>query len=292
MPPKLKLAIIGDPVNHSLSPSMHMAALRKCGLEGSYEKIRVGVCELAHQVEALRGSEFTGFNVTAPHKERIIPLLDRIDRAARRIGAVNTVVREGGTFTGFNTDAIGLGRILDRVQTKDKRVLVLGAGGAARACVDTLLDCGWQVAVANRTIERAWTALQGKAEVMGLIPPGPLAKTLRAADLLINATSCGFQANESPLPGSLLLDSGPLTVMDLVYSPLRTRLLEDAGSASCRVIDGLALLTAQAADSFQLWSGRRLPDVFFREAAMGAGHGVLDWVGSSNTPPLIEAAAQ
>jgi shikimate dehydrogenase len=265
----VRLAVLGDPVAHSLSPAMHQAALRHCGLEGSYERVHTRPEGLAEVVARLRTDGYTGFNVTIPHKQGIIPLLDRLDHGAKRIGAVNTVVaahdeQSEAALAGYNTDGSGLSRIVSGLPSDGKRrALVLGAGGAARAAVDALLTLGWEVTVANRTVERAQAAFSDRARVMDL----GSGLNLGEFSLMINGTSAGMNApDESPLPDSVSIPRH-LTVVELVYSPMETRLLAEACAAGCRVVEGLELLAAQAADSFELWTGRRLPDLFFRQAA-------------------------
>lgn len=296
---ELRLAVLGDPVDHSLSPAIHTTALRECGIAGSYERIHVTVPELAATVDRLRVEGFAGFNVTIPHKEAVIPSLDRIDGRAKQVGAVNTVVREGaGSFGGHNTDLSGLSRLVSRLDWSEgadgvdnsvhrkgplstdqdapalpqarPAALVLGSGGAARACVVALKALRWRVTVANRTVSRARATFGRYATVIDLSDTDTLRGAVESALLIVNATSVGLnQPGLSPIPRSIVLPRHT-TVMDLVYAPLETRLLRDACRAGCRVINGLELLAAQAADSFQLWTGERLPDAFFRSAAESA----------------------
>jgi shikimate dehydrogenase len=281
-PHTYRLAVLGDPVAHSLSPAMHAAALAQAGLLGSYEPIRAAAGDLPDVVRRLHHERYDGFNVTVPHKQRIMPLLDVIDPAAAHIGAVNTVVRDGDLLVGFNTDASGFGRILDElagtrevlhrelITESNPKVVVLGAGGAARACVHALSARGWSITVANRTRAHAREAFGGAVGCVALTEIDKLTVAVGQADLLVNATSAGMnRPDESPLPNGIDLPLR-LTVIDLVYAPLETKLLSDSRHAGCHTLDGLALLAAQAADAFELWTGNRLPDTFFRQAAESA----------------------
>ena len=266
----IRLAVLGDPVRHSLSPAMHMAALRECGLDGTYEKLHVRADDLAATVARLGGDDFTGFNVTVPHKERVVRMLSQTDGAAERIGAVNTVVVRTDGLHGYNTDATGFARLLPDIQARGCAALVVGAGGAARACVDTLVGRGWSVTVAARRFEQAHHAFGSRVAVVNLTWESEFQSVLNASKLLVNASSAGMnQAQDSPLPKGITVPSD-LCVIDLVYAPLETMLLRQARDAGCLTIDGLALLASQAADSFALWTGRRLPDAFFRQAAEAA----------------------
>src|SRR5579884_3016517 len=268
MTPEVRLGIMGYPVAHSRSPAMHQAALQHCGLSGSYQLLPTPPEQLTETMQHIRSAQLTGFNVTIPHKETVLAHLDALETSAQRVGAVNCVVREGRGLIGHNTDAGGMARILDGLPLSAGRAIVIGAGGAARASVDALACRGWRILVANRTAERARAAFAGCAEVL------PLAdmtnREVEDASLLLNATAAGMgRPHESPLPAAIRLPPH-LTVIELVYTPLETRLLRQARTAGCTTVDGLALLAAQAADSFEVWTGRRLPDEVFRRAAESA----------------------
>lgn len=264
----MRLAILGDPVSHSLSPAMHEAALAQSGITGSYRRIRVSRANLPTIVGQLKRKEYHGFNVTLPHKEAILQLLSGADETATTIGAANTVVSDGGALRGHNTDASGLRRVLaENGVAAGAQAMILGAGGAARACLHVLLSQGWSVTVANRGADRA-KPFASRATVIELADVAAVQRALEGATLLVNATPVGMnRPEESPIGDRIRLPSC-LTVIDLVYVPLHTRLLEDARRAECRTVDGLALLAAQASDSFEIWTGIRLPDSFFRDAAM------------------------
>jgi shikimate dehydrogenase len=265
--PELRLAIVGDPVSHSLSPAMHEAALHECGLSGSYKRVRTKPRQLAGMLDQLRRKGYDGFNVTIPHKESILPMLPTIDEPAQRIRAVNTVRLTDAGYRGYNTDSSGFERVIEALDHKSGPALILGAGGAARACIDVLMRSGWSVTIANRGSERL-RSLPANTASMDLSDLRALQQAVNIADLVVNATPVGLNhLEESPLPDRIVFGRDAV-VMDLVYVPLETRLLADAARAGCRVIDGLALLAAQAADSFEIWTDKRLPDEFFRQAAV------------------------
>lgn len=270
MKSEIRLAVLGDPVGHSLSPAMHIAALRECGIDGSYDKVHVKAGDLSATVERLGREGLTGFNVTVPHKERVVGMLTHVDPAAERIGAVNTVVVRPAGLYGYNTDATGFARVVKDSQVRGSVALVLGAGGAARACVDTLTGLGWSVVVAARRPEQARRAFGGDVGLVNLSDDRHLQARLNASKLLVNATSAGMnQSTVTPLPEGVDIPQN-LTVIDLVYAPLDTKLLRVARYAGCRAVDGLALLASQAADSFALWTAQRISDAFFRQAAEAA----------------------
>ncbi|HZT96738.1 MAG TPA: shikimate dehydrogenase [Chloroflexota bacterium] len=255
----LKLAVIGDPVAHSLSPSIHRAALMAAGLEGSYEAIKVEPEDLRAEVGRLREAGYAGFNVTIPHKTAILPLLDMVDAVSRSTGAVNTVRVTAVGLEGFNTDVGGIRSVLDaRVGEQgwaNRVAIVLGTGGAARAAVTALQQNGSEVVVAARSRQRARDALPHVNRILALAEVSRLQTELDRAMLLINATSVGMgRPEESPLPDGCLLPPR-LLVCDLVYSPRCTRLLRTAEAAGCRTADGIEFLIAQAAQSFVLWTG-------------------------------------
>jgi shikimate dehydrogenase len=217
---------------------------------------------------------YDGFNVTIPHKEAMVPLVDRLDSLAAETGAVNTVKHVGRSLIGYNTDVTGFGRLFDRlVLIAENRVrdvaLVLGAGGASRATVASLQTRGWTVVIANRTPERAFRAFGRGAHVIPL-DAREVQAALEVAGVLVNTTSVGMgEISDSPLPRGVHLDS-QITVCDLVYSPLDTALLRHARKAHCPTVDGLEFLIAQAADSFYLWTGSRPDEVAMRRAAGSA----------------------
>jgi shikimate dehydrogenase len=261
--------LIGDPVEHSVSPAMHNAAFSSLGLDYIYLPFRVARDNLTRAIDGLKALNIRGLNVTIPHKVAVIPLLDEMEPLAEKIGAVNTIVNDKGRLKGYNTDAGGfLKALLERgVEPKGKKVIVLGAGGASRAISFTLAERGAEIVILNRRLEMDWafklagsiSQLSAK-EVKALeLNDENLSSVLEAADILVNATSVGMSpnSNESPLPARLLKPE--LVVFDAVYNPLKTRLLAEAEAAGAETISGIDMLVWQGALAFELWTGARAP---------------------------------
>lgn len=267
------LFLIGDPVAHSLSPAMQNAAFAALGLPHRYEPLRARADDLPGVVQRLRGDEVLGANVTIPHKERIAWLLDDTEEAARRIGAVNTVFKRTGTLRGDNTDGGGFADALAErgIDVAGRRVLVLGAGGAARACVDHLIRARAHVVITNRTPER----VEGLIEAIhGTLPEridaghsfGALSwpvRDLADYEVVVNATSLGLHA-EDALEGVPLRSD--LAVVDIVATADETPLVGRARAAGCVVLDGLLMLLHQGARAFRLWTGLDAPIAAMRGA--------------------------
>jgi shikimate dehydrogenase len=282
-----RVGIIGDPLKHSLSPAFQQAAIRHCGQDAVYEVWETPAEGLGKLLAWLRETwDAWGANVTVPHKEAVVGLLDRLDPAAERVGAVNTVVAHNGLLTGYNTDVPGFLKALSQDAGFDaagRRVLVLGAGGVARAVVTALAQAGAaQVTIANRTVARA-EALVELARSRGLEARAVDLddQALRAAgagaswELVVNATSMGMRHSaaegESPMPAALI-PTGAL-VYDLVYNPPVTPLLEAARAAGARTLSGLSMLVYQGAESFTLWTGMEAPVDVMMSAARQALEG-------------------
>jgi shikimate dehydrogenase len=260
----LRLGLIGFPLGHSLSPALHQAALEHFGLEGSYELLETPSEALAQRVEELKS--YQGFNVTLPHKEKILSFLDEVDPLAREIGAVNTV-QIGRRLVGHNTDLPGFLHSLTPLGSLEGPALVLGAGGAARAVVLALRQLGLEVWLSNRTLARA-QALASLGARQVLTWDERLVWASRAR-LIVNTTSLGLEAPwETPLPAEAFPDKG--WAVDLVYRPLETRFLREARARGLVVLGGLEMLIWQAALAFELWTGRRPPIGLLREAALRA----------------------
>jgi shikimate dehydrogenase len=260
--------VIGNPVEHSLSPAIHNAAFQKLGLNFVY--LAFCVEAIGDAMKGLRAlGNFRGASVTIPHKVAAVPFLDSVEPTARHIGAINTIVAAGGTLTGHNTDAIGALRALREgaVELKGTQVVMLGSGGAARAIAFAL---GTEAGVGRLTIlgidsqERATLArdLQSKTGMAvqeSLLDEGALQKILPDTHVLIHCTPMGMSPkfNETAVPAALLHTG--LTVMDIVYNPRDTRLLKDAKARGCRIIPGLEMFLHQAAAQFELWTHHAAP---------------------------------
>ncbi len=234
---------------------MQEAALRSAGLEGSYRLLETPPAFLRARLQEVR-RVYAGVNVTIPHKETVLPYLDGLSPEAQAIGAVNTIVREGDRLIGHNTDAPGFISGLDEagIAYRGRRALILGAGGAARAVAYALKEEGAQVALYNRTPERAKALCQALG--LHLVTVESLEIAVRSADLLINTTSVGLKdPSSSPLPPGLLPRAG--VVVDIVYNPPITRLLREAQQAGLPTLGGLPMLVWQGALAFELWTGYR-----------------------------------
>ncbi|MDF1614205.1 shikimate dehydrogenase [Desulfurivibrio dismutans] len=252
--------IIGNPVTHSRSPALHNAAFAATGLDKVY--VPLPALDGAAAVAAIRALGIAGASVTIPHKETVIPELDSVDPVAAKIGAVNTIVRRGDQLHGANTDWLGANQALgEALELAGARVLLLGAGGSARAIGFGLLEAGAMVTLASRTPAKG----QELARQLGC-PWRPLAQAAKQpADALVNATSVGMgpMADQSPVAAAALANFP--VVMDIVYSPLDTRLLREAAAAGCRCIDGLAMLLYQGAAQFTMWTGQEAPVEVMRQ---------------------------
>lgn len=277
-----RVVLIGHPVAHSLSAAMQQAAFDDQGIDARYELWDRPPIGLADAVAELRGDEFLGANVTIPHKERMVPLVDRLTEDAHATGAVNTLTREGRRLVGHNTDVPGFRVALDRLVGKQKMprlALVLGAGGGARAVVHGLITEGFQrVIVFNRHLHRAEGLVKhfGRSAAHMELRAMPWHESIIEAELaktkvLVNATSIGLNDDETPIPGDLIPPD--LLVLDLIYK--RTRFLRDAEAAGCAVMDGELMLLHQGAAAFTLWTGKPAPlEVMQRSLAEARAGGV------------------
>lgn len=251
-----RTGIIGHPVAHSLSPLIHQHWAAQLGLDCAYHLLDTPKSALREQVAALRAQPWRGANVTVPYKQAVLPLLDAIDPQAARIGAVNTILREEGRLTGFNTDAAGFLENLQQSAPQPlanylAQVVILGAGGAARAVAFALHDAGARhITCINRSPEPAQALAQAIGH--GSAPWAQRESALASATLLVNTTSLGMRGKPAlPLDLSLL----PVTALvhDIVYTPLITPLLGAAQARGNPIVDGLGMLLYQAQAAFAHW---------------------------------------
>jgi shikimate dehydrogenase len=270
--------VMGDPVEHSVSPAMHNAAFRALGLDYAYLPFRVRREDLPAALQGMRALNIRGLNVTIPHKVAILPLLDEIDPLARQIGAVNVLLNDHGRLSGYNTDAQGFLRMLtgNGIDPQGKNIAVMGAGGAARAISFALASRGAALTILNRTAAPAQACAADISKTFGLsikvldLNRENLAHALQQASLLVNATSVGMspQADATPVDRELL---GPhITVVDIVYNPCKSKLLKEAEQAGARTINGLEMLVWQGALAFEIWTGGQPPLNVMRQAATAA----------------------
>lgn len=274
------LGIFGWPAAHSKSPQMHEAAARALGIDLRYERFEVPPEGLADAVAEKQAEGIDGYNLTVPHKQAVMALLDDLASSARVIGAVNTVVRAGDHYVGHNTDAPGLVRSLEEahVELNEARAVVLGAGGAARAAVVGLSEAGAsRVTVLSRRIER------GEALVESLRPHlectlhaaslGQAAEHFATATVLIQATSAtlGSSPGARDFANALPMEAlrAEAAVLDMVYEPRKTAVLERAEARGLRTVDGLGMLLHQGAIAFEMWTGFEPPLQIMREALTG-----------------------
>ena len=275
--------IIGDPIEHTMSPVMHNAAFKKLGIDYLYVPFRVSKEELDKAVAGIRALNIRGINVTIPHKVAVIPFLDKLEPLAEKIGAVNTIVNDGGILTGYNTDASGfLQALLERgVEPEGKNIVVLGAGGASRAISFILAEKGAHLVILNRQLELDWAeelahriSQSFKKEVKALeLNEENLAVVLEGTEVLINATSVGMSPETGKTPVSAKLLKPGLVVFDIVYNPVKTRLLKEAEAAGAETAGGLDMLVWQGALAFEKWTGKKAPfDLMKRETMKALGY--------------------
>ena len=272
--------VIGDPIEHTMSPAMHNAAFKNKGVDYVYLPFRVKKEELDKAIQGVRALNIRGLNVTIPHKVTVIQFLDELDGLADKIGAVNTILNDDGVLRGYNTDATGfLQALLEKgIEPKGKNVVILGAGGASKAISFILAERGDHLVILNRLEELDWAEeLAGRIsqtfskEVEALeLNRGNLAGVLGKADILVNATSVGMtpDINETPVPSDLLKPG--LVVFDAVYNPIKTRLLGEAEQAGAKTISGLGMLAWQGALAFEKWTGLKAPVELMRKELIKA----------------------
>jgi len=277
MDPPAILGVFGDPVAHSLSPGFQNAGLDACGIRGQYVRLHATSDEIAAALRTIPTAGFLGANVTIPHKAAALELVDEADENARRAGAVNTIVVDGGKLLGFSTDGPGLSRAVREeflVDLRDLRVLLLGAGGGAgrAAAVQCAMEGCERLVLANRTLDKARELAAGLApffksdrligpvDRLAAIPmdESVLRTEMSHVDIVINATPLGMRMTDaSPLPASLLTPS--LMVYDMVYTRGKSRLVREAEAAGARAAGGLSMLLHQGAQSFEIWFNRPAP---------------------------------
>ena len=279
-----RVVLIGHPVAHSFSAAMQQAAFDAAGVDARYELWDRRGIDLAGAITALRGEEFLGANITIPHKEHVVPMVDRLTEEAQATGAVNVISRDGKKLVGHNTDVAGFKYALDKLvgrQKMPRHAVLLGAGGAARAVIYALITEGFQrVIIFNRHLHRAEALVKhfNRSAAHMELRAMPWHESVLEAELsktkvLVNATALGFQPGETPIPAELLPPD--LLVLDLIYNPPQTQLLKDAAAARNQVMGGELMLLHQGAKAFELWTGKPAPvDVMEAELARVREHGL------------------
>jgi shikimate dehydrogenase len=268
--------VIGDPIEHSLSPVMQNAAFAAAELDCVFLAFKVKPEEVGKALGGMRALDIQGLNVTMPYKNTVIGFLDEVDENTKLLGAVNTVKNIGGKLCGFNTDGVGALRALreNGVDTKGKKVTLLGAGGAARAIACAIAPEAEEFCIVNRTLNSAAELAnllnqKFKSKVYAYtLSPLTVKANFAETDVLINATSVGMKPNasQSLVPRRWLKPS--LAVMDIIYNPVETKLAQDAKAAGAKVVSGVEMLIYQGAASFEIWTGKKAPVEVMRKAAL------------------------
>ncbi len=268
-----RLYLVGYPVAHSVSPQMQGAAIAAMGLDWVYEAMSVPPERLSEAVASMREASVVGFNVTIPHKVEALPLLDGVDASVEAVGAVNTVVNDGGRLVGYNTDSGAAVRALREAygDLGGCRVVVLGAGGAARAVATGLAPLARWIRVIARDAAKARALAREVGERHGVDALGSgfedAGRRVSCADILVNATPVGMAPGVGGTPVDARILHPRLLVFDLVYRPERTRLLADAEAAGAATLGGLNMLVYQGAEALRLWTGRSPPEEAMMRAA-------------------------
>ena len=261
-------AVVANPIKHSISPFIHNRAFEATNTNGVYLAWEVEGTDLAETVANIRRYQMFGINLSMPYKEQVIPYLDQLSEEARLIGAVNTVVNREGTLIGYNTDGKGFFKSLPSFKISRKRLVLLGAGGAAKAILaQAILDGVSQISVFVRSssiektkpyLEKIQNATGFRVDLLALEDVQNLQDSITQADLLVNATSVGMDGSSQPIPTSIVLPE-KLLVADVIYQPFETPFLKWARKQGNQSINGLGMLLYQAAEAFQLWTGKEMP---------------------------------
>ena len=261
-------AVVANPIKHSISPFIHNSAFEATNTNGVYLAWEVDAAELAETVANIRRYQMYGINLSMPYKEQVIPYLDQLSEEACLIGAVNTVVNREGTLIGYNTDGKGFFKSLPSFKISRKRLVLLGAGGAAKAILaQAILDGVSQISVFVRSssmektrpyLEKIQNATGFRVDLFALEDVQELQDSITKADLLVNATSVGMDGSSQPIPTSIVLPE-KLMVADVIYQPFETPFLKWARNQGNQSINGLGMLLYQAAEAFELWTGKEMP---------------------------------
>jgi shikimate dehydrogenase len=268
--------VIGDPIEHTLSPTIHNAAFNHLKLDFVFLAFRVRANDLENVMRGIRGLGIHGLNVTMPHKNKVIDYLDEMDPTVKFLSSANTILNREGKLSGFNTDGVGALQALreNGVDLSEKKVLLLGAGGAAKAIAFSLTPEVGELIILNRATEKATKLaealrqISNKKIVTGSLSKDVISQNMADSDLLINATSVGMHpaADQSVVSPQSLRSA--LTVMDIVYNPIETKLAKDAKAAGAKVISGVEMLIHQGAASFKIFTGKSAPIAVMRKAAL------------------------
>tara|TARA_B100002049_G_scaffold131560_1_gene97411 strand:+ start:2470 stop:3291 length:822 start_codon:yes stop_codon:yes gene_type:complete len=266
-------AVIGDPIDHSLSPNIHNAAFRHSKLDHTYIAYKIPAGELAAGIDALKAIKIAGFNVTIPHKIEMMEFLDEMDTTCKVIGAVNTVLNENGKLKGYNTDMIGF---LDPIKKKNltiknSQVLLLGAGGAARAIITAMIkEKASKISIVNRTQENANKLADFAKKIGGNVDTISIQeanKLITDYKFIINSTSIGMRNEPSPISTENIGKNS--IVYDIVYQPINTDLIKKSKENGATIIYGYEMLLSQAACSFEIWHKMEAPYDAMKNVLLG-----------------------
>ena len=261
-------AVVANPIKHSISPFIHNQAFEATHTNGVYVAWEVEATDLAETVANIHRYQMYGINLSMPYKEQVIPYLDQLSEEACLIGAVNTVVNREGTLIGYNTDGKGFFKSLPSFKISGEKMVLLGAGGAAKAILaQAILDGVSQISVFVRSssiektrpyLEKIQNATGFRVDLFALEDVQYLQDSITQADLLVNATSVGMDGSSQPIPTSIILPE-KLLVADVIYQPFETPFLKWAKNQGNQSINGLGMLLYQAAEAFELWTGKEMP---------------------------------
>ncbi|RLL48016.1 shikimate dehydrogenase [Oceanobacillus piezotolerans] len=262
-----RFALIGYPIKHSLSPWIHEEFLRKANLQGSYQINEIPLeGNFKEEILKLKEQQVDGFNVTVPYKQKIIPFLDKIDESVEKVGAVNTVAYEKGKWVGYNTDGMGYVRSLeskfsDSLLNKEQRILLLGAGGAARGIFHGLIDNGFRyIDFANRTMDKALSIRNSTAKPIhsNIMTLEEVEKHIHSYDMIIQTTSVGMNPNSEQSIINLENIRAGSIISDIVYQPIKTKFLKLGENYGGRIHFGHTMLLYQAQLAFEIWTGKKV----------------------------------
>lgn len=266
------LCLVGKPVRHSLSPIIHNIALNDLNLNYVYVAFEIEGNQLENAIRGIKALGIKGANITMPYKIEVLKYLDELSKDVKEIGAVNTILNENSILKGYNTDGVGALRALEKfTELDDKKVILLGAGGSAKAIATAISEKVSEIVVLNRTENKA-VELASRLKERGFnaralkLNNKNLRNEIRNVHILINATSVGMNSDVSPVPKYLLKPG--LVVFDIVYNPLETKLLRDAREKQCITINGLWMLVYQGAESLKIWTGFYPNVQLMRETAL------------------------
>ena len=266
-------AVIGDPIDHSLSPTIHNAAYRELDIECTYIGYRVPQGELATGIESLKKIKIAGFNVTIPHKIEMMKYLDDVDANCKKIGAVNTVLNDDGILRGFNTDMDGFLEPIKRksIEIKNSKILMLGAGGAARAIIAGFQkENAEEITIVNRTKSKG-DVLAEFSNSLGLRSVSKSIEDMNTFesefDIIVNASSLGLKNEPNIIPSKLFNEK--TTVYDIVYKPVKTDLINTAREKNSKIIFGYEMLLGQAIRSFEIWLDKQAPYDVMKRSILG-----------------------